>query len=127
MLLLRHRKTANAFGRATGRFFILSFFCSSGQPSIGAPLIFIIPCISVNGKFIGQKNRQCLLFHFIKWGDFIVDYIMQLTFFLIAGAILLFFASLIIRLFFLLLCDLTGFITVMLKGFIKVSNFFIRK
>ena len=56
-----------------------------------------------------------------------MDYIMQLTFFLIAGAILLFFSSLIIRLFFLLLCDLTGFIIVMLKGFIKVSNFFIRK
>lgn len=52
---------------------------------------------------------------------------MQLTFFLIAGAILLFFASLIIRLFFLLLCDLTGFLNVMLRGFIKVSNFFIRK
>ena len=67
------------------------------------------------------------LFYNKKWGDFTVDYIMQLTFFLIAGAILLFFASLIIRLFFLLLCDLTGFIIVMLKGFIKVSNFFIRK
>ena len=53
--VIPHRKTANAFGRAKGRFFILSFFCSSGQPSIGAPLIFIIPCIFVNGKFIGQK------------------------------------------------------------------------
>lgn len=56
LLLLRHRKTANAFGRARWRFFILSFFCSSGQPSIGIPLIFIIFCISVNGKFMGQKE-----------------------------------------------------------------------
>ena len=53
--VIPHRKTANAFERAGWRFFILSFFCSSGQPSIGAPLIFIIPCIFVNGKFIGQK------------------------------------------------------------------------
>ena len=61
-LLLRHRKTANAFGRARWRFFILSFFCSSGQPSIGAPLIFIIPCISVNGKFIGKKIGRVYFF-----------------------------------------------------------------
>ena len=64
--VIPHRKTANAFGRAKGRFFILSFFCSSGQPSIGAPLTPIIPCISVNGKFIGERNRQHLLFHFTE-------------------------------------------------------------
>ncbi len=43
-----------------------SFSFSLGQPSIGAPLIFIIPCISVNGKFIGEINRQRLLFHFTE-------------------------------------------------------------
>ena len=79
-------------------------------------------------SLLGKKEAAFTFsFYNKKWGDFTVDYIMQLIFFLIAGAILLFFASLIIRLFSLLLCDLTGCIIVMLKGFIKVSNFFIRK
>lgn len=39
-----------------------SFSFSSGQPSIGAPLIFIIPCISVNGKFIGKKRGSVYFF-----------------------------------------------------------------
>ena len=79
-------------------------------------------------SLLGKKEAAFTFsFYNKKKGDFIVDYIMQLIFLLIAGAILLFFASLIIRLFSLLLCDLTGCIIVMLKGFIKVSNFFIRK
>ncbi len=53
-----------------------------------------------------------------------MDYIMQLGFFLIVGAILMFFASLIIKVFFYFLCNLIGFINVMLNGFIKVCNFF---
>ena len=39
-----------------GGFSNSSFSFSPGQLSIGAPLIFIIHCISVNGKFIGQKE-----------------------------------------------------------------------
>ena len=46
-----------------------SFSFSSGQPSIGAPLIFIIPCISVNGKFIGKKEAA-FTFSFYKMGRF---------------------------------------------------------
>ena len=49
-----------------GGFSNSSFIFSPGQLSIGAPLTFIIPCISVNGKFIGERNRQRLLFHFTE-------------------------------------------------------------
>jgi len=58
-----------------GGFSNSSFSFSPGQPSIGAPLIFIIPCISVNGKFIGQKKRQRLLFHFIIKNGVILPWI----------------------------------------------------
>lgn len=109
-----------------GGFSYLAFSVRRGN-RLSVLLLFLLYLAYLLMASLLGKKRQRLLFHFIKWGDFTVDYIMQLEFFLIAGAILLFFASLIIRLFFLLLCDLTGFIIVMLKGFIKVSNFFIRK
>jgi len=49
-------KTPMLLSELDGGFSNSSFSFSSGQPSIGAPPIFIIHCISVNGKFMGQKE-----------------------------------------------------------------------
>lgn len=65
-LLFRIEKPPMLLAELKGGFSNSSFSFSPGQPSIGAPLTPIIPCISVNGKFIGERNRQHLLFHFTE-------------------------------------------------------------
>lgn len=55
-------KTPMLLAELKGGFSNSSSSFSPGQPSIGAPLIFIIPCISVNGKFIGKKRGSVYFF-----------------------------------------------------------------